>query len=222
MNKERNNMAVLFDMDGVIVDNIPYHLKALKEFCRKHIGELTDEDFKRNISGKTNKDVFHYIFKKELTMDEIKRYEDEKESLYRELYKEYIEPQKGLIKFLKLLKDDGVKAAVATSGPKVNLDFVLGNINIVEYFDAIVYGDLVAKGKPDPEIYLTAANAVGVEPKNCIVIEDALNGIVAGQNAGMKVIGMTTVHTKEELKHTDFVVDNFEDLTVKKLQDLFK
>lgn len=219
---EQLKFAVIFDMDGVIVDNISYHLKAWKEFCNKYSINLSDDEFNKNISGKSNKDILKYIFKKELNPDEIKKYADEKETMYRKLYSKHIEPRTGLINFLKMLKQNNIKTAIATSAPKINLDFILKSIEIEEYFDILVYEDMVSKGKPDPEIYLKAANLLGIEPKQCIVIEDALSGIKSGLNAGMKVIGMTTVHKKEELTNTNLVIDDFEGLVIEKLRVLFE
>jgi HAD superfamily hydrolase (TIGR01509 family) len=125
------------------------------------------------------------------------------------------------VKFLKHLNDNNIKVAVASSAPKVNLEFILRRLEIEKYFDALVYEDIIINGKPDPEIYLKAASLIGNEPERCIVIEDALSGIQSGLSAGMKVIGMTTVHTKEQLNHTNLVIDDFEGLTIEKLETLF-
>lgn len=220
MGSKQNDFAILFDMDGVIVDNISYHVQAWKEFCKKYGNCLTDDEFNKNFSGRTNKEIFRNLFKRELSLEEVKKYEDEKESMYRDLYKMYIEPRKGLIKLLELLKKNGIKAAVGTAAPKVNLDFVLEYLKIEKYFDAFISSESVTKGKPDPEIYLKAAELLNANPKRCIVIEDSLLGIQAGLNAGAKVIGMTTVHKREELTNTDFVIDDFENLSIYDLKEI--
>ena len=214
------NFAVIFDMDGVMVDNISYHIEALNIFCQRHNCSFTDEEFKQNISGKTTKEVMNYIFKRELNFQELINYTEEKESIYRDLYSKHLCPTKGLVKFLKILRENNIKIAVATAGPKINLDFVLKGIKADQYFEALVNGDMVENGKPDPEIYLKAAKLINVEPSSCIVIEDSIMGIRSGLNAGMKVIGITTVHSRAELKKADYIIDDFEQLSIDDLKKI--
>jgi beta-phosphoglucomutase len=119
------------------------------------------------------------------------------------------------------LKREGVQAAVGTSAPKANMDFILDKLHIRPYFDALLHSADVKFGKPNPEIYLNAAARLGVDPSVCIVFEDSLPGVEAGLNAGMKVVGITTTHTPEELAGAHLVIDDFEGLTVQQLEKLF-
>jgi beta-phosphoglucomutase-like phosphatase (HAD superfamily) len=114
--------------------------------------------------------------------------------------------------FLTLLKAYGIKAALGTSAGPGNIDFILDGLGIRSYFDAVIGGAEVTKGKPDPEIYVRAAGLVQISPADCWVIEDSLQGIEAGLSAGMKVVGITTSHTAEELSHTHMTSPNFVDL----------
>lgn len=204
--------AVLFDMDGVIVDNLPYHVEAWLLFCERNGIPLTKEVFYKELNGMNSKDTFEWFYKKEMTRSEVEVLEEEKELLYREFYAEHRKPAKGLLTFLHDLRSRGIKTALATSAGPGNIDFIVDGLGIRDQFDAIIGGAEVTKGKPDPEIYVKAAALVGVSPADCIVIEDSLQGIASGQAAGAKVVGITTSHTANELAHTDFCAPDFTDL----------
>ena len=108
-----------------------------------------------------------------------------------------------------------ISRAIATSAPRANVDFTLQKTNTGKYFKTILDDSFVTEGKPNPQIYLKSAQALGFDPANCIVFEDSLSGVKAGKRAGCKVVGITTTHTREELNETDFVIDNFESLDPK-------
>ena len=215
------NFAVLFDMDGVIVDSNPYHKIAFEQFLAQYQISLTDEELKNYVYGKTNKEGMPYIFKKELSPAELEEKAEEKEAMFRDIYKKDIQPIEGLLPFLQMLKAQGIPTAVGTSAPTANLHLILDSLEIKPYFQALLDSTYVTHGKPDPEIYLKSARELGVEPEHCIVIEDSLAGVQAGLNAGMKVIGITTTHTAEELNNTHLVIQDFVGLTMDKLQALF-
>jgi beta-phosphoglucomutase family hydrolase len=207
-----NFQAVLFDMDGVVVDNLPYHVDAWLLFCERKGIPLTREIFYRELNGMNSKDTFEWFYKREMSRAEIEVLEDEKEFIYRDFYKDHINPAPGLLEFLKTLRAHGIKTALATSAGPGNIDFILDGLGIRDQFDAVIGGAEVRKGKPDPEIYVKAASLVGVEPAQCWVIEDSLQGIAAGQSAGMRVVGISTSHTPAELAHTDVVRPDFANL----------
>ena len=173
------NLAVLFDMDGVIVDSNPYHKLAFKAFLKRYDVFLTDEELKTFVYGRTNQEIMRFIFKDNFMPEQSEVWADEKETIFRELYEEVI-PVKGLESFLQMLKAYNVKTAVGTSAPKLNLDFILDKINLRQYFDALLHSADVQFGKPNPEIYLKAASQLNMAPQNCIVIEDSLPGVKAG------------------------------------------
>lgn len=204
--------AVLFDMDGVIVDNLPYHVEAWLLFCERNGIPLTKEVFYKELNGMNSRDTFEWFYKREMTRAEVEVLEEEKELLYREFYAQHRQPAKGLLTFLHELRSRGIKTALATSAGPGNIDFIVDGLGIRDQFDAIIGGAEVTKGKPDPEIYVKAAALVGVSPADCIVIEDSLQGIASGQAAGARVVGITTSHTAEELAHTDFCAPDFTDL----------
>lgn len=200
--------AFIFDMDGVIVDSNPVHKIALQKFCEKHGYKLTEKDLREKIYGRTNRDWLLNLFG-DLDEQTIRIYAEEKEALFRSLYED-IKPVKGLVSFLDRLDSLNISRAIATSAPRANVDFTLDNTNTRRYFNTILDDSFVTEGKPNPQIYLKSAQALGFEPSTCIVLEDSLSGVIAGKRAGCKVVGITTTHTTAELAEADLVIDDFE------------
>lgn len=201
--------ALIFDMDGVIVDSNPFHKKAWQQFCASHQCDLSDEDMERYIYGKTNHDAIRHVFG-EVSAAQEEKYTQQKEALYRDLSKPHLAAVSGLSKFLAEAKSKGVPMAVGTSAPPENVDFVLDGLRLRHYFKVIVDVTMVKNGKPDPEVYLLVAQKLDVNPADCTVFEDSLSGIKAGRAAGMRVIGITTTHSKAELAPLcDEVIDDF-------------
>lgn len=217
MNK--SSFAVLFDMDGVLIDSNPYHKIALQQFCRKHGYDLSEEELRTRIYGRTNRDWITNLFGS-ISNELLNRYADEKEALFRELYKNDIQPLKGLVAFLKQLDTHQIPRAIATSAPRENVDFTLHHTGIGTYFETILDESCVSKGKPNPEIYVKTAAALGYSPKNCFVMEDSLSGIESGQGAGSTVIALATTHSHSELSHAKLVINDFTELSVSRLQQL--
>jgi beta-phosphoglucomutase len=214
--------AILFDMDGVLVDNMSYHIDAWKSFCNTYRIRLTDDEITNYVNGRIAKEVLEYLFKKSLSTAEVARYSEEKEKIYREHYKPHIKPTEGLLTFLQSMQDKGVLMAVATSAPPANVGFTLDSIGVKHFFSAIVDATFVERGKPDPQIYLTTAGKLHAEPSRCIVFEDSLSGVQSGLNAGMKVIAISTTHTKEELQQQQphLIISNFTEVDYGKIQSL--
>ncbi len=206
-----NSFAVIFDMDGVLVDTNPYHKISLKQFCEKYGYQFSDEDLINKIYGRTNNEWIRNIFGN-LPKEKILELGEEKEAMFRAIYRDVIEPMKGLEDFLKLLTQQNIPIAIGTSAPRSNVDFVLEHTKLKNYFTTILDQSDVEHGKPNPEIYLKVAARLGFEPQHCIVFEDSLSGVESAQRAGAKVVGVTTTHKPEELAHTDFVIADFENL----------
>lgn len=202
--------AFIFDMDGVLVDSNPTHKIALKQFCKKHGYDLTENELREKIYGRTNRDWLLNLFG-DLNEETIKAYAEEKEASFRDLY-DSIEPLAGLHKFLEKLEKAGIARAIATSAPRANVDFTITRTHIERFFPVILDDSFVTRGKPDPEIYLKSAAALGLDTAQCVVFEDSLSGVTAALRAGCKVVGVTTTHTRAELAQTDLNIDNFEGL----------
>lgn len=203
-------MVLIFDMDGVIVDNYSWHLDAFVEFGKKHGLKITKEEFSKYF-GSTNHLIMNSLFNKNHTKDEITALSEEKETIYRELYRPFIKPVEGLPAFLEYALDHGIAVALATSAPHENVNFTLEATGLKKYFNVITDSSMVKHGKPDPEIYLLTAAKLGVPPSECIVFEDSVPGILSAQQAGMQVIGVATTHKPDELlMYVNDIIMNFE------------
>lgn len=198
-------------MDGVIVDSNPFHKIALKQFCKKHGRDLSEEELREKIYGRRNQDWLKNVFGP-LDSGKMKAFADEKEALFRELYDKDVRAVDGLPEFLQRLDELGIPRAIATSAPGANVDFTLEKTGVGRHFTTILDDSFVSHGKPHPEVYQKAAAALKYDPARCVVFEDSLAGVEAGKKAGCKVVGITTTHTSEELKDTDLVIDNFVEL----------
>lgn len=205
--------AVIFDMDGTMINNMNYHKKAWMEFAKRQGKNFSEAEFKENFSGKKNDKIFEMIFNKELTHEEIAEYTEEKEGIYRVLYEPDILEVPGLTNIINILHANHKKLAIATTAPKKNRDFGLSALQLSDSFEVILGDEHVTKGKPDPEIYSKTAKQLDVDERRCIVFEDSPPGVAAGKNAHMTVIGIVTTHTKEDLKDADYCVSDFTKLT---------
>ena len=203
--------AIIFDMDGVIIDSNPPHKIALKQFCLKYGHNLSEDELRTKVYGRTNKDWLKSVFG-ELLPEQIAEYGAEKESLYRKIYAPDIAPVAGIVSFIQALHEAKNPKAIATSAPAENVSFTLKHTKLEGYFSTILDESFVEIGKPHPDIYLKTAKALGFEPSNCIVFEDSLAGVQAAKSAGCTVIGISTTHTVEELRDTSLVISHFLDL----------
>lgn len=208
-----SDLAALFDMDGVIVDNMAFHRKAWELFFDRHRPPMTLEEFMLQF-GRTNRDLFEVLFQRKISAEEEARFGEEKEAFYREAYAPHVEAVPGFVDFVAGLKAHDVRTAVATSAPRINLDFVLERLPIAPYLDVLADSSWVTRGKPDPEIYLKTASALDCLPRACVVFEDSFAGIRSGQNAGMKVVALATTHPPERLSpySPDLIIPDFTQL----------
>lgn len=214
--------GVLFDMDGVLVNNLEIHRQAFAEFFRRYGVERTFDELSR-VFGKGNDDIMGELMPADVVERVgIRQLGYEKEAIYREIYAPIITPQSGLLAFLAECESEGLRSAVGSSGYKANVDFVLDKCNIRRYFEATVAGDEVTRCKPDPEIYLTAAAKLGLDACECVVFEDAEAGIEAAKRAGMKVVALATTFDREFLATTDadMIIGDFRDISVEQLRTL--
>lgn len=184
--------AVIFDLDGTIVDNMHLHAEAFAVFAERHgLPPLTTDDRAR-LDGRRNSEIFPILFKREVPREEWLAYEHEKEGLYRELSKGRLSPMKGLRALIERLSADAIPMALATSAPKPNVTHTLAELDLTGAFPVIVRGDEVARGKPAPDVFIEAARRLGIETGECLVFEDAPMGIEAAHAAGMRVVALTT------------------------------
>ena len=209
--------AALFDMDGTLVDNSDVHVRAFEIFCNRY-GVRDWQERLSNAFGRGSDDIMRMLLPEEIIQEKgLQALGDEKEAIYREIYAPTIAPVAGLHSLLELLKSAGIRCAVGSSGCKQNVDFVLDKCQIGDYFEARISGDMVSRCKPEPEIYLTAAKALGVKIEECIIFEDARAGFEAARRAGAGlVVGIATTLTKETIEAenlADLVVEDFTQIT---------
>lgn len=208
--------AALFDMDGTLVDNTLAHMRAFEIFCARY-GVTGWKEKLSQAFGMGNDDIMRLIMPAELIHERgLASLAEEKEAIYREIYAPEIRPVKGLVPLLESLRAAGVRCAVGSSGCRANVDFVLEKCRIGEFFDARISGDRVTRCKPDPEIYLTAAAALGMAPTECVVFEDAKAGIESARRAGVgRVVALATTLPREVLERetdADVIGETFADL----------
>jgi beta-phosphoglucomutase len=213
----RKYKALIFDMDGVLVDNNEFHYRAFKAFCDKYKVEMNEEIYNTKITGRTNEMIMEYLFGIQATPEKGEEWAQEKEALYREIYKDHIVPAPGLVAFLQKAQELGISASVGSNGPMENLDFVLDVIGMRPAFKAVVNARMVKQGKPAPDIYLKCAELMGFKPEDCVIFEDSPTGIKAGNAAGIDVVGLTTTHREDELQNVIFICKDFTDERVMQL-----
>lgn len=200
--------ALIFDMDGVIVDSNPLHRVAWEEYNRRH-GLDTTEAMHQRMYGKRNDQIVRDFFGTQLTDDEIFAHGAAKEALYREMLQPGIERSlvAGLREFLG--RHAAMPMAVATNAEPANVEFVLREAGVEHYFRATVDGYQVANPKPHPEVFLRAADLLGIPPECCAVFEDSHAGVEAGLAAGMRVVGIASTH--DDLSGVALLVKDFND-----------
>jgi beta-phosphoglucomutase len=188
-----NIRALIFDMDGVIVDSNPWHRLAWQEYNRGLGIEMT-EAMQQKMYGKRNDELIREFFGQDLGNTEVFAHGAAKETLYREMIKSHINEAlvPGIREFLTRHRD--LALAVATNAEPPNVDFVLDETGLRPFFRVIVNGHQVTNPKPHPEIYLRVADELGVSPADCVVFEDSYTGVEAGLAAGMRVVGISTTH----------------------------
>ena len=216
-----NEIAVIFDMDGVICHTNPYHSLAFREFFSVRNLAPTDQEFAEHMLGKSNSYILSHFLKRPVTGEEFLQMEEEKEGLFRKIYEPHIEPIAGIVEFIADLTSNDVKIGVATSAPRANLDLILTKVPVRTHFGSVMASEDVKKHKPDPEVYLKSAANLGVSPEQCLVFEDSFSGVSAALNAGMRVVGVLSSHTKEELPPCNLYVDNYKELNYIQIRELF-
>ena len=217
--------AVIFDMDGVLIDTEPLNDLHMVEFLKKLGIKKSDEyikEYLQKLRGTHAKLAWSQIIKDFNLITPL----DELITNVRISYLKYLssldlEPMSGVIPFLKKLKKENIILGVASSAYHKRIDVLLKVCKLTDFFDVILSGDHVQHGKPDPEIYIKTAELLKRDPKDCIVFEDATSGILAAKAAGMKVIGYSGEnHNKQDLSQADKVINSFIKATPSLLKDL--
>lgn len=206
--------ALLFDMNGTMIDDMAYHAKAWYNILNDDLqAGLTYDEVKKEMYGKNDEVLVRIFGPSKFSVEEMTALSIEKEKRYQQEYLPFLKLIDGLKELLAIAKSQGVKMAIGSAAIPFNIDFVLDNLHIREYFPVIVSADDVAISKPHPETFTKAAELLGVAAEDCIVFEDAPKGVEAAQNAGMKSVVLTTMHEKEEFAQYSNIVGFIKDYT---------
>jgi beta-phosphoglucomutase len=198
--------GVLWDMDGVLVDTGEFHYQAwsrtLALFKIPFSRELFHETF-----GMNNWGILVRLLGHEPERELYTKISEQKEESFRKVIHGHARPLPGAVEALHYLKSKGIRQAIASSAPQENIDALVDELNLRDYFDAIVSAYHLA-GKPAPDVFLASAKAIGIPPRNCLVIEDAVAGVAGAKSAGMTCLAVTNTHPAEKLRQADYVVDS--------------
>jgi beta-phosphoglucomutase len=204
--------AVLWDLDGVLVDSAPFHFQAWRELLASLGRELSEAGFRRTFGWRNDAILRELVG--DLPPSEVERLGARKEALFRRAALGNIVALPGALALLGLLRERGFKLAVVSSTPQGNIDLILGSLGVEAAFDVIVGEEDVKQGKPDPEGFLLAAKRLGVPPGECVVIEDAPVGVEAAKRGGMRCVGVSRNRPRDALAEADLVVESLEDPAV--------
>lgn len=204
--------AFLFDLNGTIIDDMAFHVKAWHRIVNELGANLSLEQVKTECYGK-NHDLLDRIFPGRFTTEEKDRMSFEKEKQYQLEFRLHLRLINGLDHFLKEAKHKDIRMGIGSAAIMFNIDFILDGLHIRHYFDAIVSADDVEFSKPHPETFIKCADKLNISYQDCVVFEDAPKGVEAAANAGMKCMVLTTMHTAGEFQQYDNIIAFAEDFT---------
>ena len=217
--------ALIFDMDGVLVDSNPFHVQKWIEFLHERGIPYNAENLPKQILGSRNDTALRRFFGRDLAEGEIEKLSEDLEARFRAAFRPHAQPLLGLKTLMDECRAEGIPLAVASSAMTKNVDFVVDTLKLRSYFASIVTGDDVSRPKPDPEIYIQAAERLTLAPAKCVAFEDSFVGIESAKRASMKCVAIASTFPAEELRsqtQADLVVKNFEELSLARLRELFK
>lgn len=212
--------GVIFDMDGVLVDSAQPHLESWQQLAHEIGREFTDRQFWETF-GRQNRDIIPYAF----GVNEPARIEqlgERKEVIYRDIIREHVPAVSGAVELVRSCHEAGFVLAIGSSGPPENVDVVLDGMGISPLFSARITAREAKRGKPDPQVFILAAEALGLPPRQCAVIEDAPAGVRAAKAAGAAVVALAGGHPAETLAEADLVVRSFAEVTPARIRQLIE
>ena len=213
--------AFLFDLNGTMIDDMQYHIKAWHGILNGLGANISLERMKEECYGK-NDELLERMFPGRFSEDEKREMSYEKERHYQLAFKPHLKLLPGLDAFLEEAHQQEIKMAIGSAAIMFNIDFVLDNLDLRHYISAIVSADDVAVSKPDPETFLKCAEQLAVAPEHCIVFEDSPKGVESAKRAGMKAVVLTTLHEAHEFDGMDHVLMCVQDFTDVKLKELLR
>tara|TARA_E500000178_G_scaffold353105_1_gene418136 strand:+ start:1324 stop:1965 length:642 start_codon:yes stop_codon:yes gene_type:complete len=205
--------GVIFDMDGTIVDSLPYHHEAWRIFFEENKVEDFSEKLKKYKGGGTL-DLMKAVYGNIYTVDELKKMSDDKEIIFRKIYKGNIKPIKGFLEFIFELKSKDILIGLASNAIRKNVTLTLNELGVYDLFDNIICGDEVSFGKPNPEMFDKTIIGFNLKKDDCIIFEDSIEGVEGAVNAGINVIGVTSSNSSDILNKAGCIasINNFIDI----------
>lgn len=217
----RSSDAFIFDLDGTIVDTMPYHVSSWLQTLHQYGVNISAEELNQYNKG-TIEEVIRQILGDDLPQSEVLAIADRKEALFRKSYRPHMEPIEGLLSFLNKASEINIELALATNAGQDNIEFILEGLNLQSLFTTIVGAKDIQNGKPHPEIFLLVAEKLKKHPDRCTVFEDSISGIEAARKAGMQIVCVATTHDVEFLLNIPGVSMAIEDYNSPRLSNLFQ
>ncbi len=209
--------GAIWDMDGTLVDTAELHFRAWEEVCREEGRPFSRADFAATF-GRRNPEIIRALFGDRFDDAQVEELGERKEEKYRAAARRGVAPLPGVMPLLEGLRRAGFRQAIGSSAPRANLDLILGLMGVASFFDAVVSSEDTRRGKPDPQVFLVAAERLGVPPGRCVVFEDAVAGVQAARAGGMRCVAVRFVghHPEEALRRAgaDLVVPTLEQVGV--------
>ena len=213
--------ALIFDMDGTIVDNMGFHTQSWITFFARRGRDIDADEFFRTTAGRQGKEIIRSYMGEDLQDEEVLQLNHEKEAVYRELYAPHRKAVEGFEDLIADARSQGISLAVGTAAPPANVEFTLDGLDLRRHFDTVVGATDVARGKPHPDVFIEAARRCGAAPANCIVFEDAPLGVEAARRAGMRCVVITTTLPAEAFAEFDNVIRIVSDFAELSVDELF-
>jgi beta-phosphoglucomutase len=214
-----SDFAVIFDVDGVLVNSYQAHFESWQRLYREMSLPYSEAEFAAGF-GRTSREILRDKFGDELSEERFREIDERKEHYYREAFRQSFLPMDGATDLVNALAREGARLAIGSSGPPANVELAVELLGIADQFKAKITGADVTRGKPDPQVFLLAAQRLGIEPGSCAVVEDAVHGITAANSAGMKSIGITGTVTRDRLSHACLVIDSLRELSPQRIRNL--
>ncbi len=211
--------AFLFDLNGTMIDDMPYHIKGWHKILNDFGANITEEETMHQSYGKAD-ELLERVFPFRFTQEQKDEITIKKEMAYQQAFLPHLKLIDGLEEFIQQAKKDNIKIAIGSAAMLFNIDYVLDNLNIRHYFDAIISANDVILSKPNGETYLKCAEALGVLPNECIVFEDVPKGVESAVNAGMNAVVITSLHKKSDFNNFNNIlsfIDNYNQIKLSEI-----
>jgi beta-phosphoglucomutase len=212
--------GLIFDMDGVLVDSAQPHFDSWQRLAGEIDRDMPEDGFRKTF-GRQNRDIIPLVFGIH-DPETVERLSVRKEEIYREVIREEVPAFDGAVELVRACHEDGYKLAIGSSGPPENVDQVLEGMGIADCFDVRITSEQVTRGKPDPQVFVLAAEAMGIPAKDCAVLEDAPHGVEAAIGAGAKAIALTGGYPRDQLAKAHLIIDSLHALTPARIRSLIE